>query len=135
MRKLTAYFADRKSATAAAFFLSETLEETDDIILSEQCSEDINIFDFCLKATFVGGFFGVATGLLLQGILKGSIFPLSAFICGLVIGAIAGCIIDFVSFSELPFSPTLTVSANKESIGFILKLLKQRGSIVSFLHK
>lgn len=130
-KELTAFFTDAEKAGIAAFDLSENFPYCKKITVSNGKFSDI-----CLQATFTGAFWGVFIGIVLH-ILSGNgnfsaIFPLSGLISGCVIGAISGCILEFLRENALSAGVNVTVTLPENKSGIISHLLRKKGATKTF---
>ena len=133
MKKITAYYSDHENAKATAFSLAQSYSFEEDITLDCADSQDFSLFNYSLPSTLIGALLGSILGisatLIPNMLLFSYIAPLSGLISGTVVGAICGCIIDYLNYADFPQCSYITLSINDEEAGDILRKLRKRGAI------
>lgn len=136
-KKLTAYFSDSEKAGGAAFDISQMLGEGSEIIIGSGQSEKLRVFDRCTLFAFLGAAGGAVLGIVLAiAGLSGpgaAISPFTGLLCGGVIGAICGCIIDLTNYELFPVCSHLTISLNSDKCTSAVRQLRKKGAMEIFI--
>ena len=133
MKKITAYYSDHESAKVMAFNLAQSYNFEENITLDCADSQKFSLFNYSLPATIIGALLGSVLGISATLIPNMTLFsyiaPLSGLISGTTIGAICGCIIDYLNYKDFPQCSYITLFVKDDDAGSVLRKLRMHGAV------
>ncbi len=139
MKKLIAFFDSDELAKSVAEVLSEKVCENSEISLNAQKADQTFVSGYAYKTTLLCAAAGIILGLAasqIRGIgFFGTISPVTGLIIGCVVGAITGCLLDFLTFDGVEYFSRLSLFAPDENEGYISRILKKRGALSVCIEK
>jgi len=139
MKKITAYFPDAEKAKATAFSIAQTEKLRNEVILESVQSDSIQLFGSAAKGIVIGALIGFIAGISSALISDKSfltyVSPVSGFISGAVLGAVSGCMVDFLNYEDFPECSALSTTIEDEELGLFLQKIKKRGALKIILYK